>query len=112
MLTSKQLGVLRHALGVGNDGAGNAYRNHFCAGPGHDDYETCQSLVATGLMTRREGTQITGGDPVFYATDAGRQAAIAPPPALTRSQRRYRMFLNADSGLSFGEWLRARAETA
>lgn len=31
------------------------------------------------------------------------------PPKLTRSQMRYQRFLDADSGVSFREWLRYEA---
>jgi hypothetical protein len=45
-------------------------------------------------------------------TEDGKRAMLAAspnPPKLTRSQRRYREFLDADSGLSFLEWLKYSA---
>ena len=42
-------------------------------------------------------------------TEAGKQAVrdeSPPPPKLTRSQKRYRRFLNADTGRPFREWLK------
>lgn len=77
MKTSKYE-LMRHALGVTEqwDGRWNKpYRNHFCAGGDH--IEIWDGLVSDGLATRREGSAITGGDPVFYVTDAGREAALA-----------------------------------
>lgn len=45
MISKKQLGILRHALGWPKN-----YRNHFCTGKGSDDYDDCEKLVAMGLM--------------------------------------------------------------
>jgi hypothetical protein len=41
-------------------------------------------------------------------TDAGKVAMLEQspkPPKLTRSQQRYRRYLDADAGASFREWL-------
>lgn len=48
-ITDKQRDILRHTLGVGRGRIG--WRNHFCTGPGSDDYADCEALVAAGLMT-------------------------------------------------------------
>jgi hypothetical protein len=110
------LHILQHAIGRDEYGqprsASNPeFRNHFVTGPGSEDYELCCQAVEQGLMTRRPGNALTGGDDVFYVTEAGRQFVTEhspKPPKLTRSQRRYEAFLDADSGLTFGEWLRTR----
>jgi len=68
-ITEAQRDILRHALGVGRGRAG--WRNHFVTGPGSDDYSDCESLVAAGLMTKRIGNPLSGGDPVYRVTDAG-----------------------------------------
>lgn len=107
---SDALHILQHSLGLDEHGRGRPYRNHFVAGKGHDDFDTCVDLVKRGLMERRRSTAITGGDDCFIVTYAGRAyvAEHSPlPPKLTRSQRRFQAFLDEDSGLSFGEWLRA-----
>jgi hypothetical protein len=75
ILTKSQMGVLRHALGTGEDGRKRSYRNHFVTGPGSDDFNDCVALVDGGLMTRRAGTALSGWDDVFTVTEAGRQAA-------------------------------------
>lgn len=72
----KRLGILRHSLGLKADGSGQPYRNHFVTGPGSDDYDACMALVDAGHMTRRAGNALSGGDDIFYVTDAGRAAAI------------------------------------
>ena len=102
------LHILQHSLGVDKYGQGRQYRNHFVTGPGTINWPYCQELVALGLMTRRGGNELTGGDDCFYVTDAGKLAmaeASPKPPKLTRGQRRYRAFLRADCGMSFLEWL-------
>ena len=106
---SKMIHILQHSLGVDQFGQGNQYRNHFVTGEGSKDYPTCVLAVALGLMTMRAGNDLSGGDDVFFVTDAGKRcmAENSPqPPKLTRSQRRYRDFLEADwfTG-SFREWI-------
>jgi hypothetical protein len=110
----QQLQILQHAIGRDEYGrprsASNPeFRNHFVTGEGSRDHPYCMELVEAGLMTRRQGSAISGGDDIFHVTEAGR-AAVAEhspkPPKLTRSQRRYEAFLDADCGLTFGEWLR------
>ena len=78
-MNSEQHDILRHALGLGR--GSREYRNHFVTGPGSTDYPHCQALVAEGLMTRREGHPISGGDPIFTVTEAGRVAARIVNPA-------------------------------
>lgn len=104
---SDQLSILRHALGVGEDGCAPSYRNHFVTSEGGRDHALCMALVAGGLMTRHSGNALTGGSDVFGATNAGRLAAVGTPPKLSRSQQRYREYLRADSNLSFIDWLRS-----
>lgn len=106
-LPADQLSILRHALGVGEDGCARSYRNHFVTGEGGSDHALCMALVATGLMTRQSGNALSGGSDVFRATDAGRVAAVGTPPKLTPGQRRYNEYLRADSSLTFIEWLRS-----
>jgi len=72
-LTKDQRHILRHSLGL-NYGR-KMYRNHFVTGEGSTNYADCMALVEMGLMTRRAGNPITGGDDVFFVTDAGKKAA-------------------------------------
>lgn len=114
-LTQEHLHILQHALGLDEHGQGNSYRNYFVTGDGSTDYPRCRELVGMGLMRQTIGNSITGGDDVFRVTDAGRAyvAEHSPaPPKLTRSQLRYEAFLDADCGLTFGEWLKTRAGSA
>jgi hypothetical protein len=113
-VTPRQLEILQHALGVDEHGQGKMYRNHFCA-DGADE-TTCRQLVALGYMRTWRGADERGQVPGFpyyncSVTEEGKYAVIRespPPPKLTRSQRRYREFLKADTGYSFGEWMKAQ----
>lgn len=105
------LDIMQHALGLDEYGQGRAYRNHYVAARGSDDFSTCDALVADDLMVRHEPRAIFGGADsyCFTVTDAGREYVrqrSPKPPRLTRGQKRYRDYLSADSPLTFGEWLR------
>ena len=67
--------ILLHSLGL-NYGD-NAYRNHFVTGEGSVDYPHCMALVGKGLMVKRAGNELSGGDDVFFVTEDGKQAAAA-----------------------------------
>jgi hypothetical protein len=105
-LNSRQLEILQHTLGLNEYGQGAMYRNHFCAGGG--DENTCRELIALGYMQQHRTTEWL---PYFNCsvTDEGKKAVIREspkPPKFTRSQKRYRDFLHADSDMTFGEWLK------
>lgn len=111
MSIATDLAILQHALGVDRYGRGEQFRSHFVAGPGHSDYDTCRWLVERGLMWRRDRSWVVGGT-IFFVTDAGRAfvAKHSPaPPKLTRSQQRYQRYLDADLGISFGDFMRMEA---
>lgn len=76
-MTPKQRDIMKHALGAGRGAPG--WRNHFVTGPGSDDYADCEALVAAGLMTKRSGGPLSGGDPVYRVTDAGQDALVGRP---------------------------------
>lgn len=71
-MTNEQREVMRHALGL-NRGS-REYRNHFVTGPGSTDHPHCEALVAAGLMTKRAGNPLSGGDDIYSVTNAGRAA--------------------------------------
>jgi len=107
-MNQRHLEILQHALGLDKYGHGSFYRNHFVTGPGSDDYHDCCDLVIAGLMKRTE-SDLTGGDDLFFATEAGKEYVRThspPPPKLTASQRRYRRYLACDSSMSFREFLK------
>ena len=79
---NEQHDILRHALGL--DRGDREYRNRFVTGPGSTDYTHCEALVAEGLMTRHEGHQLSGGDPIYSVTEAGHIAIGMKPRAVER----------------------------
>jgi hypothetical protein len=73
-IAEKQIHILRHSLGVPVGGGTEMYRNHFCTDEGATDYPDCMALVESGHMTRRNGSQLSGGYYVFYVTEIGKDA--------------------------------------
>jgi hypothetical protein len=74
-VTLEQLKLARHALGLPNRRK-ISYRNHFVTGPGCTDYDNWMQLVSAGNATRRNGSALTGGDDIFFLTDAGAKSAL------------------------------------
>lgn len=109
------LHILQHALGRDEygrrpQGRTDDYRNHYCAGEGHDGFDLCREAVAAGLMVEHAPRAISGGDYIFTVTLGGEayvREHSPKPPKMTRSKARYLRFLDADCGLTFGEWLKA-----
>lgn len=104
----RMLEILQHTVGANQFGQRRCDRNHYVAGA--DDAVLCRALVALGLMIESPSSELTGGDPLFRATDAGKSVVFnqsPAPPKSSRSAKRYAAFLNQDSGMKFGEWLRA-----
>ncbi|MNZ18476.1 hypothetical protein D3C78_354890 [compost metagenome] len=103
-ITDKQLHLLHHTLGVRPDQR-EPFRNHFLAGPGHDDMPDLEELERAGLMRRgRTPAFCDPSDVVFHVTDAGRDHALRLlPPAPKKT--RYDEYLDADTGLDFHEFL-------
>lgn len=103
-MTAELIQILQHALGLDQYGQGKGSRNHFCAGG--TDVPLCRELVAMGYMETFERSYLPHYN--CQVTDAGRAAVkehSPVAPTLTRSQKRYRQYLDADTGVSFREWL-------
>lgn len=117
-ISVEQLNILRHAIGyddAGNDryhgATGDQRRNHFVTHPDARDWNACKSLVEMGYMADQGPHKIIGGDYLFTVTDEGREVVMLHEPVpkkLTASQRRYQDFLDADSGMTFKEWLKCK----
>lgn len=106
---SALLHIIQHSLGCDEFGRGTMYRNHFATSSGSIDHPACMEAVDRGLMAcRRKNYEPYGGMDVFAVTDEGKRwmAENSPqPPKLTRSQRRYKAYLDADCSMSFREWI-------
>jgi len=113
-MKKEHLQILQHSLGVdefgritrGFRGADVFPRNYFCAG-GKDE-DVCRELIALGYMRQHPTTRLYPylNCSVTEAGIAAMRAESPKPPKLSRAQQRYRRFLEEDSGLNFGEWLR------
>jgi hypothetical protein len=104
-MTPEQLHILQHALGVDEYGLGEQYRNYYVGGD-----EECRPLVDMGYMIECKPRSISGGDVWFIVTKEGKKAVkdeSPKPTKLTRSQMRYREYLDADGclGDTFREYL-------
>lgn len=109
-LGKQELEILQHALGCDRYGQGGMYRNHYVVGPGCSDFDACQRLCALGAMTDAGPQRMCGEMHLFWVTDKGKAIMRSESPAapvLTRAQKRYRAFLRADFGLTFGQWLKS-----
>jgi hypothetical protein len=100
-LNREQLSILDHTI------------NRACRGMYCGDSPDMQSLVERGLM-EFAGRVSFVPDPYFRITAAGREAWKAhqpPPPPIprrkAREKARYREYLRAECGESFGSWLKA-----
>ena len=107
MLTNEELDIIQHA--TGRNYTPRRVRNYFLAGAG-PDLSICRSLVDRGFMRGGQAVGWCAGDTHFSVTPEGESAYFAqrPQKSLSRSQKRYRDWLAADSSLKFGEWLRQR----
>lgn len=73
MLTSKQMTLARHALGLPNSKR-TTYRNRYVCQENDSDW---QDMVARGMATMRRGETLPfGGDACFYMTRQGAEAAL------------------------------------
>lgn len=119
ILTSNQLDILQHSLSCDqygqsahqgrdeNDGCGIYFRNRYVSDPDID----LSILVAAGYLEDRGAIQVYGDMHYYVVTREGMVAMreqSPKPPKLTRAQKRYRKFLDADCGMEFGEWLKCR----
>lgn len=95
-MDDKLLHILQHSLGLDQYGRGSRYRNHFCTGPGSKDFDMCRDLVARGFMVDHGKRALAGGDHLFSVTPEGDETVrehSPKPQKLTRSQKRYRDYL-------------------
>lgn len=97
-MTTEQLHILQHALGLDQYGGGESHRNHFCAGPGGADHQACLDLARAGFMRDHGVTALSGGSSVFTVTAAGvdhvalNSSPRPPPTKRSRSQSAYREY--------------------
>lgn len=102
--TKQQIEIIRHSLGVGDDGWDRSYRNYYCDAV---DAPDLLEMVEAGWM--KLGRTINEGeDRYFIVTKEGIQEherQRVRKPKLTKSQRVYRLFMSLDTGRSFHHFL-------
>lgn len=106
-MTPEQLHILQHSLGCDQYGRGTMYRNRYVSDPNHN----LESLVRQGWLQDHGSYKEFGGMHFYSVTEPGvtaMKAASPYPPKLNRDKRRYQAFLDSDSGLRFGEWLKLK----
>jgi hypothetical protein len=74
-LTKVQRGLARHALGL-SKGKRTSFRNYFVTGEKSADYQPWMDMVQMNAARRRKGSALTGGDDIFWLTEAGARAAL------------------------------------
>lgn len=88
-MTPAQIELGRHALGLPNR-TRRSYRNHFCAGPEHFDWQDWMQMVASGDARRYPATELSGGDDVFKLTRMGAEACLHVGELLDKEEWRIR----------------------
>lgn len=66
-LMKQQRELVRHAIGL-NERSKKTYRNHFVTGAGSKDYDAWMDMVTKGYAHHRPGSEMSGGDDVFWVT--------------------------------------------
>lgn len=83
------------------------YRNYFFTHKNTVDYSFIQNLIQKNLMIKT-GERFEGE--YFSDTDEGirvaKSIAFKSIPILSRSKKRYELYLHCDIGQSFSEWIR------
>lgn len=95
-MTQRQLEILQHAYGADQYGQGGGYRRYFSASAMSEDAPTCEELATLGFF-QRHGQNGAYPDHNYTITEEGiaaMRAASPKPPKLSRSQQRYRRFLD------------------
>lgn len=82
-MTPTQIELARHALGLPNR-RNRSYRNHFVCGPGNSDFDNWTAMVTAGFARHRNGGVLSGGEDVFWLTEAGARMALKAREGLDR----------------------------
>ena len=116
-MTPNHLHILQHSLGCDEygrseriypdegDGRMGFYRNRYVCDPEPDLIELCR----LGYMKDCGPMEIAANMHCYMVTREGREAMYREspaPPKVSLSRQRYLDYLHADSGWSFGEWLK------
>lgn len=106
-MTKAQMHILRHSLGLDEEGRGEAYRNYYVCDPDPD----CEALVSLGLMACQKSPDWICGRLTYIVTEAGKRAATEGVKPLSKSKLRYLEFLRVSDccpDLTFKQFLARR----
>jgi len=115
-MSEQELHILQHSLGCDEfgesatrhkdegDGCFEYYRNRYVSDP----TDVLTAMVGKRLLENLGPVAMYGGMNFYRVTAFGVGSMKQHSKKLTPSKRRYRDYLNADSGMSFGEWLKRR----
>ncbi len=92
--------LMQHALGI-NQQNRKPYRNYFLSSGKNEEWE---SLIKNGLAASNPAPKELCGDIYYKVTGAGINIAIAKLPE-PRKLTKYDEYLDADTCVSFSEWL-------
>lgn len=107
-LTSEELHILQHSLGLDSFGQGRSHRNHFVTDPEGSDGQKIQKLIELGFMLDLGAQALASGMHCYKVTPAGVDAVALQsplPPKLAAGQQRYRRYLRSDGFESFRDFL-------
>ena len=104
--------LMEHALGLTPENP-KSYRNYFAAAPNGRDIEEWQCLTDNGYA-ECHGSRTVSGDLIYFSVSGNGQQIVyercrikdARKPKLTRSQKRYKAYLELDCGETFFEFLK------
>jgi len=114
-LTKQEQHILLHTLGLSNiqfyekEKIHEPYRNRFYTSYDCDDYKIIKDLIEKELMydTQRSWEEDRS---YFCATEKGielaQRIALENIPKMTRSQKRYRLYLHSEADEKFRDWIK------
>ncbi len=75
VLTPDEIELARHALGLSCRNK-VSYRNHFVTDPEGADGKVWEAMVARGDAYSRPGSELTGGDTLYWLSPAAARAVL------------------------------------
>jgi len=116
-LTKEESQILLHTVGLNNlkwYEKNKIYkiknnRNYFYTSIKNNDYISIKSLIDKKLMI--QGSQAYNNNSYyFFATEQGiltaQQIALQSMPKISRSKKRYELYIHCEANQKFGEWIK------
>jgi hypothetical protein len=104
-INKEEQSLMVHTLGLNYKD--KSFRNHYVAGNDHHSISIINNLVEKGYMYKMHNFS---GD-YYCCTDSVKRFLEGEieksKPKLTRSQKRYKLYLSCDCVESYGEWLKS-----